>query len=128
MKRTTLLLTVLLLGTLAAAPAARAEEPTSDVIIEIATVTLLDGVTYGEFTPIDTAVRTEHVAKQPGFLAREAAAGENGEWLVIVWWRSIEDAEASMASFATAPAAKAFMEKIDPSTLSMKRYRSRGKF
>jgi hypothetical protein len=79
-------------------------------------------VSYADFAPIDKAVETQHVSKQPGFISRESAAGENGEWLVIVHWRSTKDADASMASFASAPAAQAFMAKIDASSLAMKRY------
>ncbi|MGH7185978.1 MAG: antibiotic biosynthesis monooxygenase family protein, partial [Pseudomonadota bacterium] len=65
---------------------------------------------------------TEHVSKQPGFLSRESAPGKDGEWLVIVHWRSIADADASMASFANARAAGVFMSMIDPSSMVMKRY------
>jgi hypothetical protein len=91
-------------------------------VVEVVTLKLKNGVSYTEFAPIDKAVETQHVSKQPGFFARESAAGENGEWLVIIHWRSAKDADASMASFASAPAAQDFMAKIDASSLAMKRY------
>lgn len=91
-------------------------------IIEIATFKLKPGVTADEFRPLDKAVELQHVMKQPGFISRESAAGDNGEWLVVIHWRSVADAEASMASFASASATAAFMSKMDASTLSMKRY------
>lgn len=91
-------------------------------IIEIATFKLKDGVSYQEFSPIDKAVETGHVVKQPGFISRESAKGENGEWLVVVHWNSNEDAEASMNSFMGAKAASEFMSHIDTSTMVMKRY------
>jgi hypothetical protein len=91
-------------------------------VVEVVTLKLKDGVSYADFAPIDKAVETQHVSKQPGFISRESAAGENGEWLVIVHWQSAKDADASMASFASAPAAKDFMAKIDPSSLKMKRF------
>lgn len=93
-----------------------------DAVIEIATFKLKQGVTADEFRPLDKAVESQLVAKQPGFISRESAAGDNGEWLVVVHWRSVEDAEASMASFSGAPAAEQFMSKIDANTMSMKRY------
>jgi len=43
-------------------------------------------------------VEREHVARQAGFVSRESAHGEAGEWLVIVHWRSVKDAEASTMS------------------------------
>lgn len=91
-------------------------------VIEIATFTLKDGVSYEDFAPIDKAVEMEHVSKQAGFISRESAKGQNGEWLVVVHWSTIEDADASMNSFMSAEAASGFMEKIDASTMSMKRY------
>lgn len=95
------------------------------IVIEIATFQLKAGVSVAEFTPLDQAVEVEHVSKQPGFISRKAAATEDGEWLVIVHWQSVEDAEASMASFAGAPAAAEFMANMDASTMQMKRYITR---
>lgn len=98
---------------------------TQGVVIEIVTLKLKQGVTADEFRPLDRAVELQHAAKQPGFISRESAAGDNGEWLVVVHWRSVEDAEASMASFPNAAAIEPFMSKIDASTMSMKRYVSK---
>ena len=91
-------------------------------VIEVVTFKLKQGVTADEFRPLDKAVELQHVAKQPGFISRESAAGDDGEWLVIVHWRSVKDAEASMASFSSAPATEQFMSKIDAKSMIMKRY------
>jgi hypothetical protein len=43
------------------------------------------------------------VATRPettGFISRKSAAGDNGEWLVVVHWRSVADAEASMGQLS----------------------------
>jgi len=95
---------------------------TQSAVVEIVMFKLKPGVTADEFRPLDRAVELQHVMKQPGFISRESAAADNGEWLVIVHWRSVKDAEASMASFAGAPATAPFMAKIDANTVSMKRY------
>lgn len=52
----------------------------------------------------------------------ESAHGADNEWLVVVHWRSVKDADASMATFQRASAAGQFMSMIDASTMSMKRY------
>ncbi|AWB56908.1 hypothetical protein [Colwellia sp. Arc7-D] len=91
-------------------------------VIEIATFTLNKGVSNQEFSTIDKAVETEHVMKQPGFISRETAKKENGEWLVIVHWNSLKAADASMNSFMQVKAASEFMSKIDTSTMAMNRY------
>lgn len=91
-------------------------------VIEIAHFRLKEGVSLEEFRPLDKAVESQHVSKQPGFISRESAVADDGEWLVIVRWRSVADADASMSSFANAPTAGEFMSKIDASTMTMKRY------
>jgi heme-degrading monooxygenase HmoA len=94
----------------------------ADAVIEVATFQLKQGVTAAEFAVVDKAMERDYIAKQPGFLSREAAAGPNNEWLVIVHWKSLKDADASMASFEKAAPTGAFMAKLDTSTVSMKRY------
>lgn len=89
-----------------------------------ATFAVKAGVTAAEFAPIDKAVEREHVAKQLGFVSRVSAHGADGEWLVIVHWRSAKDADTSMASFEKAPALAQFMSKIDASTMRLTRYQS----
>ncbi len=94
-------------------------------VIEVASFNLGDGVTPEVFASIDRAVEAEHVSKQPGFVSREAGFTENGQWVAIVHWESIADAEASMASFGTAAAAADFMSQIDGNSLVMTRYKRR---
>lgn len=101
---------------------ARAAEPMTKPVIEVVTLRLKPSVTPAQFAPIDKAVEEQHVSKQPGFLSRESAPGAGGRWLVIVHWRSIADADASMKSFSTAPAAAQFMEMIVPESMTMTRY------
>ena len=92
------------------------------IVIEIVKFKLAPGITATVFQPVDRAVKVHHVSKQPGFISRESATNEIGEWLVIVHWKSVKDAEASMASFSSAPAAQTFMSMIDASTMTMQRY------
>jgi hypothetical protein len=96
-------------------------------IIEIVTLTIADGISAEHFAALDRVVEREHVSHQPGFISRESALGEQSTWLVIVHWASIPDAEASMASFADAPAAAAFMAAIKANTMVMTRYRGMNK-
>ncbi len=97
-------------------------KPMNSETIEIVTFRLKAGVTEKQFLAENSNVEKDHVAKQPGFISRETARGEDGEWLVVVHWRSVADADASMNSFSSAPGAGAFMSLMDDSTLKMKRY------
>lgn len=91
-------------------------------VIEVVTFTINAGVSVDQFATLNKAVENEHVARQPGFISRESAAGENATWLVIVHWADTASADASMASFATAPSTAAFMAAIKPNTMVMTRY------
>lgn len=91
-------------------------------VIEIASFNLNKDVTYQEFSVIDKSIEKEHVSKQPGFISKETAKGEKGEWLVVVHWKTLKDADASMNSFMQVKAANTFMSKIDTSAMVMKRY------
>jgi heme-degrading monooxygenase HmoA len=102
--------------------AAAAQAGEASPVIEVVTAKLKPGVSPKEFSAIDKQVEVQHVSKQPGFLSRESASGQDGQWVVIVHWKSTHDADASMKSFEQAPAAKAWMSSIDPSSMSMKRY------
>lgn len=91
-------------------------------VIEIATFDLNEGVSASDFAVYDQAVEEQHVALQPGFVSRETGFNEDGQWLVVVHWDSVASADASMSSFATAPAAADFMANLQPATMAMKRY------
>ena len=90
-------------------------------VIEIVTMSLAEGVSAEEFEPVDKAIEDEHVRKQPGFVSRQAAFSD-GKWAVVVNWESADAAQASMDSFADAPAAERFMRMIDATTMTMTRY------
>jgi len=100
---------------------AKENTPMSEVI-EVVRFKLIPGVSPSDFWVLDQAVERQHVSKQPGFLRRESASTPDGEWLVIVHWASAADADASMASFASARAAAAFMQGLDASTMTMQRF------
>lgn len=91
-------------------------------VVEIITLRLGDGVEDTQFLAANQRVESEHVVRQPGFVSRQTARGDDGEWLVIVHWTSPDAADASMATFTSAPATQDFMASIDDSSLAFKRY------
>jgi len=107
-----------------AAIAGQASAQTKDgsPVIEVVTLKLKDGITASQFLPIDREIQANYISKRPGFLSRESAPGADHTWLVIVHWRSVADADASMKSFSTAPASAQFMSMIVPDSMVMTRY------
>jgi hypothetical protein len=75
-----------------------------------------------EFIREDRRVGEEYTPKQPGFIDRESARNENGDWVVIVHWDDAQSAQASMELFPNDPTAKRFIELMDAATFSMIRY------
>lgn len=121
----------LLIGAVAVAAVAIAapavSRPASSApVIEVVTLKLKPAVTPEQFSKVDREVQDQYIAKRSGFLSRESAPGSNHDWLVIVHWRSVADAEASMKSYATAPASARFMSMIVPNSMLMTRYSRAG--
>lgn len=112
---------VLALFGIAHAQSQKSSSPRTEVL-EVVTFRLQPGVSEQQFLAENRKVESSHVSKQPGFISRETAKGDKGEWLVFVRRKSLKDAEASMASFAAAPGTEGFMKAIDPASMSMKRY------
>jgi len=75
-----------------------------------------------EFVREDMRVGQEYTPRQPGFISRESAKNDNGDWVVIVHWEDAASAEASMDLFPKDPTATRFIELMDPDTFSMIRY------
>jgi hypothetical protein len=70
----------------------------------------------------DERVGREYTPYQPGFISRESAKNDEGDWVVIVHWESAEDAQASMEKFPNDPTAQRFIALMDSDTFSMIRY------
>jgi hypothetical protein len=76
----------------------------SGPVIEVVTLKRKPEVTAEQFSKVDREVQDQYISKRSGFLSRESAPGGDHDWLVILHWRSVADAEASMKRYATAPA------------------------
>ncbi len=97
-------------------------DPAAAAVIEVVTLKIKEGISLAEFAKLDQAVETQHVSRQPGYISRESAAGSDREWLVIVHWASIQDADASTSTFINTSPPTGFMNSIDVDTMVMKRY------
>ena len=112
---------ILTAATLLTGAAMAHAQDTNATVIEIATFEFAEGVTAETFAPVDARVEAEHVSQQPGFVSRETGATDTG-WVAIVRWETAEHAQASMDSFAEAPAAADFMGLMNAETMRMTRY------
>jgi len=92
------------------------------VAIEAAIFSLRRGTDRAEFLAAAEAV-TADVRRMPGFLDRELAEGEDGRWLDLLHWASLEDARRAAAEIMRSPASRPFMEMLDPESISMMHFR-----
>lgn len=92
-------------------------------VIEVTTFQFKKEVTPEVFWAADKAVEANYTAQQPGYISRESGyAKDQNEVLVLVKWKTMEDAEASMKKFMADGSVKDYAMMIDGSTMKMMRY------
>lgn len=87
-------------------------------VAEVITVKLLEGSDADAFVAANQALEESYIVKQPGFIAREVAVSEDGEWIIVVHWESAEDSAASIAKFESAPGVETFMSFLNFETMA----------
>ena len=86
---------------------------------EAITVRLQDGADTDSFLAANKAIEENYIVNQPGFIAREIGVTEDGEWLIVIHWESVEDSAASIAKFGEAPGVEEFMSFLDADTMTI---------
>ena len=84
--------------------------PRGAEVIEIAPFRVREGVTEARLLEASEAIQRDFLARQPGFVRRELARGEDGRWADVVYWADGPAAEAAMAAAAASPACRAYFE------------------
>lgn len=85
-------------------------------MIEVSRFRLVDDVSTEDFLETNAAYQQHFVYQQGGLLRRTVASGLDGEWLVISWWRSMNDARKYTSAELTSPIAIEFNSHLDPTT------------
>ena len=91
-------------------------------IVEVARFKLKEGADENTFLAAEKALAAGQIRQQPGFISREAAKGENGEWVIILHWESLAEAEAWSPKFMQDPNGQAFAAQLDFSSMKQDRY------
>jgi heme-degrading monooxygenase HmoA len=90
--------------------------------IEIVRFKLKDGVDRQQFLDQNHYVEENLVSRMPGFVSRETAEADGGEWVVVLHWEKPEDAQNSMNKFVAAQESHDFTALIQMDTFNMTRY------
>lgn len=64
----------------------------------------------------------EFIKDQTGFIKRELAQTENGQWIDIVHWTDMESAHHAAEAAMSSPICLPFFSLIDESTINMSHY------
>tara|TARA_R110002126_G_scaffold100897_1_gene232654 strand:- start:2026 stop:3486 length:1461 start_codon:yes stop_codon:yes gene_type:complete len=91
-------------------------------VLEVTTFSIKTPVNIQTFNNLDAQVEDNFTSKQPGFIRRESGINENGEYTVIVYWKTLADAEASMKKFMGDTSVADYAGMIEGSSMKMNRY------
>jgi quinol monooxygenase YgiN len=66
-----------------------------------------------------SARATEWLRNRPGYLGRELLEDDSGLWVDLVRWATMDDALAAASAFMEVPQAAAFMDAVEPESITM---------
>ncbi len=91
-------------------------------IMEVSTFNINSDVDPMAFAKRDAKVESSFTSKQPGFIRRQSGVDDKGNYIVIVYWKSVADADASMNKFMSDTSVADYAQMINGSTMKMSRY------
>lgn len=89
------------------------------MVVEMAQFKTKTGVADDEVLAASQEAHDGFLAVHKGFVSRELLKSDNGEWVDIVHWETMEDATAAMQGFLGHASTKKFEDVIDPTTVKM---------
>lgn len=89
------------------------------MVIELAQFKAKPGVSDNEVLIASQEAHDGFLAKQKGYVSRELSKSSEGEWVDIVHWETMGDAQAAMNLFMGHPSTKKFGEVIEPASIKM---------
>jgi len=91
-------------------------------IMEVTTFKIKSDADPVAFAARDAQVENDFTSKQPGFINRQSGLDEEGNYVVVVFWKSATDADASMNKFMSDASVADYAQMIDGPTMAMARY------
>ena len=92
------------------------------LVLEVTTFKTQPTTNASTFNKLDAEVENNFTNKQPGFISRQSGTNEKGEYVVLVYWDTHENAQASMQKFMTDKSVADYAAMIDASSMKMVRY------
>lgn len=94
----------------------------SKTIMEVTTFNINTDVDPIDFAKRDAEVQSDFTSKQPGFIKRQGAVDDKGNYAVVVYWESMTAADASMSKFMSDKAVADYASMINGPSMKMARF------
>ena len=92
-------------------------------VIEVTSFKYAAAIDADTFWARDAEIEADYTKLQPGFISRESGYSKsNNEVVVVVRWKTMADADASMQKFMADKSVMDYAEMIDGPTMKMNRY------
>ena len=87
--------------------------------LEIVTFKIKDGVKVPDFLKASAELEEDFAKKQEGFINRTFARSEGNEWVDVIRWQTMADAEAAAKAAMQSPACAPMFGMIDEPSVKM---------
>ncbi|WP_299110112.1 nuclear transport factor 2 family protein [uncultured Winogradskyella sp.] len=91
-------------------------------VLEVTTFKTKSVTNTPVFNKLDAEIEANFTKKQPGFIKRQSGINENGEYVVLVYWETLENAKASMEKFMSDASVADYASMIEGASMKMSRY------
>lgn len=82
-------------------------------VVEIVLFRLKEGIRHEDFLQAADALMLD-LRRISGYIKRELLCDASGQWVDLVYWRSLDEALAAAEQFNTLPSARPFNAMIEP--------------
>ncbi len=104
------------------------EDKKIETVLEVTSYNLKTTASELEFNTLDAEIEKTFTSKQPGYIRRQSGVDEQGKYVVLVYWKSLTDAKASMDKFMNDQSVAGYAIMIEGSTMKMSGFNITDKF
>ncbi|WP_298485816.1 hypothetical protein [uncultured Maribacter sp.] len=98
------------------------EAKNNERVLEVTTFNLKTTAIALEFNALDAEIENTFTSKQPGYIRRQSGVDAQGKYVVLVYWKTIADAKASMDKFMKDASVTNYVSMIESESMKMSRY------
>lgn len=93
-------------------------------VIELATFKEKSKVQRDTFEKRDLEIEADYISRQTGYITRRIGTAANGERLMMIYWKTLNDADAGMKEFLKDQTVADYAKMIDWPTVEMKHFKA----